>query len=67
MRPPFEKASMEKESVVKRYYDARFFKVSMQRLCQSYPLTIGFTVVFLFFSCSITRTWIFVSELVWSC
>ena len=29
MRPPFEKASMEKESVVKCYYDARFFKVSM--------------------------------------
>ena len=29
MRPPFEKASMEKESVVKCYYDARFFKVSI--------------------------------------
>ena len=25
MRSPFEKASMEKESVVKCYYDARFF------------------------------------------
>ena len=25
MRPPFEKASMEKESVVKCSYDARFF------------------------------------------
>ena len=48
MRPPFEKASMQKESVVKCYYDSRFFKVSMQRLCQSYRLTIGLTVVFLF-------------------
>ena len=47
MRPPFEKASMEKESVVKCYYDARFFKVSIQRLCQSYPLTIGSIDVFL--------------------
>ena len=37
MRPPFEKASIEKESVVKCYYDSRFFKVSTQRLCQSYP------------------------------
>ena len=47
MRPPFEKASMEKESVVECYYDARFFKVSMQRLYQSYLLTIGSIVVFL--------------------
>ena len=47
MRPPFEQASIEKESVVKCYYDSRFFKVSTQRLCQSYPLTIGFIVVFL--------------------
>ena len=37
MRPPFEKASMEKESVAKCYYDARFFKVSIQRLYQSHP------------------------------
>ena len=37
MRPPFEKASIEKESVVKCYYDLRFFKVSTQRLRQSYP------------------------------
>ena len=48
MRPPFEKVSIEKEIVVKCYYDSRFFKVSMQRLCQSYPLTIGLTVVFIF-------------------
>ena len=47
MRTPFEKASMEKESVVKCSYDSWFFKVSIQRLCQSYPLTIGFTVVLL--------------------
>ena len=25
MRPPFQKASMKKESVMKCYYDARFF------------------------------------------
>ena len=52
MRTPFEKASMEKESVVKCSYDSRFLKVSIQRLCQSYPLTIGFTVVFLLWSCN---------------
>ena len=38
MRPPFEKVSMEKESVVKCSYDSRFFKVSIQRLCQSYQV-----------------------------
>ena len=55
MRPPFEKASMEKESVVKCYYDARFFKVSIQRLYQSPPLRY---VSLLSFSsgCAITRT-----------
>ena len=52
MRPPFKKASMEKESVVKCYYDARFFKVSMLRLCQSYLLTIGSIVVFLLWLCN---------------
>ena len=52
MRPPFEKASMEKESVMKCYYDARFFKVSIQSLCQSYPLTIGSIVVFLLWLCN---------------
>ena len=52
MRPPFKKASMEKESVVKCYYDARFFKVSMQRLSQSYLLTIGSIVVFLLWLCN---------------
>ena len=35
MRPPFEKASTEKEGVVKCSYDSRFFKVSIQRLCHS--------------------------------
>ena len=45
MRPPFEKAFMEKESVVKCYYDASFFKVSIQRLYQSHPLTIPFIVL----------------------
>ena len=43
MRPPFDKASMDKRSVVKCSYDSWFFKVSIQRLCQSYPHTIGFT------------------------
>ena len=52
MRPPFEKASMEKGSVVKCYYDARFFKVSVQRLCQSYLLKIGSIVVFLLWLCN---------------
>ena len=52
MRPPFEKASMEKENVVKCSYDSRFFKVSIQRLCQCYPLTIVFTVVFLLWLCN---------------
>ena len=52
MRPPFEKASMEKESVVKCYYDASFFKVSIQRLCQFYPLTIGSIHVFLLWLCN---------------
>ena len=50
MRPPFEKAPMEKESVVKCYYDARFLKASIQR-CQSYPLTIGSIDVFLLWLC----------------
>ena len=52
MRPPFEKASMEKESVVKCYYDARFFKVSIERLYQSHPLTISFIAVFLLWLCN---------------
>ena len=52
MRPPFEKASMEKESVVKCYYDARFFEISIQRLYQSHPLTIRFIVVFLLWLCN---------------
>ena len=52
MQPPFEKAFMEKESVVKCYYDASFFKGSIQRLYQSHPLTIPFIVVFLLWLCN---------------
>ena len=38
MRPPFEKASMEKESVVKCYYDARFLRLAFKDCASPTPL-----------------------------